>query len=252
MTKSKLILFIYIGIILIQSQTMKIRVFDFPPQYFKDKQGNWQGLDVELAKAVVEEAGFKCEFIDRPWTRALKEINNGTLDIMMNLTISKERSNYLNWIGPIRTSRIVLVVKKENVNLPIESIDDLAKISEKYKLTFGIQQDGFYSKEFNSKLKDPNFEKFFTKITNANQYAPRTNRNMILGFFENQVSMVYQIKTKSEFKDLAIHNFILSEDPVYLGVSKKVSKENFKKLKLAFEKLERNGSLQKIRSSYKK
>lgn len=252
MINTKLFLLLFLSLLLIEAQTIKIRVFDFPPQYYKDKQGNWHGLDVELAKAIVKEAGFQYEFIDKPWTRALKDIQEGKIDLMMNLSMTKERSKFLNWIGRIRTSRMVLVVNKENVNLPIKNLDDLIKISKKYNLPFGIQQDGFYSKEFNEMLKNPNFAKHFTEVTNANQFAPRTERNMLLGFFESQISMVYQIKRNPEFKDLAIHNFILAEEPVYMGISKKVSNSIFNKLKFAYEKLERNGTLKKIRASYKK
>ena len=54
-------------------EVINIRVTDFPPNYYKDENGNWTGLGVELSSIIVKTAGFKtiCWALNSPtMTRA--------------------------------------------------------------------------------------------------------------------------------------------------------------------------------------
>ncbi len=72
----------------------------------------------------------------------------------------------------------------------------------------------------------------------------------ILGFFDDRITMNYLIKNNPEYAGLSIHPFVLQEDEVYFGISKKISKKIYTRLQNAYEKLEKDGTLDKIRSNY--
>ncbi len=241
-------IFIYCATAYGGADTIVARVWDFPPQYYKDASGNLTGIDVELGRALVEAAGQRIEFVERPWSRALNDMKYGGLDLMMNLSITPERAEYMYFIGPERITRMVLIVKQGDENLPIQNMDDLAMVSEKEGKKIGIQQDAVYSGEFNERLNDPGFAGHFDSIADANLHPRKVAEGRILGFFELENTASYQLKHNPFYNGLALHPFVLQEDKVYFGVSKKVSPYILERLRQAYERLEKDGTFDKIRN----
>ncbi|MEW5721985.1 MAG: transporter substrate-binding domain-containing protein [Thermodesulfobacteriota bacterium] len=228
-------------------EVIRVRVTHFPPQYFQDQAGEWTGLDVELARALVVEAGYTPRFISRPWSRALKEMESGELHLMMNLSQTTERSVYLDWIGPERTGELALIVRKGDENLPVHGIDDLPRVAAARGKKFGVQADIYYSDEFMEKLKDPAFAAHFETVSKADNNLMMTVSGRILGFFEDRDSLSYRIAHDPQYRDLAVHPFVISSEDVYFGVSKKVPPGVLPRLREAFKRLEKNGTLEEIR-----
>ena len=232
-------------------QSIKIRVTDYPPQYYQDSRGNWKGLDVELANALVKEAGMVPQFAPLPWSRALSDLKSGSLHIMTNLSKTEERSQFVNWIGPERTNKMVLVIKKENKKFQINSIDDLVRISKEKGIKFGIQSDIFYSEKFNKRLEeDADFAMYFDYVPKANLNVMKAQKSRILGFFEEEVPMVYKIKNDPDYRGLMIHDFYISEADVYFGVTKQLDPALHMRLEEAFRRLLKNKKLEKIQKKY--
>lgn len=229
---------------------IRVRVTDFPPQYYIDDTGNWTGLDVELANAIIKEAGFKAKFIPTSWAAGLKHIEKGTLDMMMNMNKTAKRSKYANWIGPERKAQMALVVSEKNLGMPIKELNDFITISQTRKIRFGIQENLHYSNEFNNKMKNPQFMNSFEIVKNVKINPRKVKANHILGFFEEKFSMVYKIQNDPNYDGLVIHPFILQEEDVFFGISKKISLEVYEKLLGAFEALEQDGTLESIRKRY--
>lgn len=229
---------------------VRVRVTEFAPNYFL-QEGRWRGLDVELAEAVVREAGLEPEFSDLPWSRALNSMQGGELHLMMNLTRTPDREVFIQFFGPERMSKRVLVVRKQHVDLKIESLDDLVTAARKTGQLFGIQRDAKYSEEFDARLKsDPQFVQAFEYVVKGAVMGKMLAGGHTLGFFEDENYVAYQLKNNPDFKDLAIHPFVLASDPVFFGVSKRFDAASTKRLEEAFARLERNGSLGKIRARW--
>ncbi|MCG8569342.1 MAG: transporter substrate-binding domain-containing protein [Spirochaetes bacterium] len=236
---------------LFAQSVIQIRVTHYPPQYYKDSKGNWTGLDVELAAALCKEAGLKYEFVHLPWSRALSDLESGNLHMMMNLSITDERSQFIQWIGPERINKMVIIVKKNNKRLKISSLDDMIQISKQFGKKWGIQADVHYSDEFSKKMEnDSNFSSYFEEVSKADLNVTKTQKDRILGFIEEQVPMVYKIKNDPAFSGLVTHSFVIGEEKVYFGISKKISPSVFKKLKEAYDKLVRKKTLEKIQKKY--
>ncbi|OHD13722.1 MAG: hypothetical protein A2086_12215 [Spirochaetes bacterium GWD1_27_9] len=232
-------------------EKISIRVAEFAPFYFKDKNGNWQGLDVELAKVVIEKAGFNVEYFELPWSRALKHLETGKLDILMNVSMTDERKNKMNFIGPERYGQMGLLVKIENKDWDIKTFESLETISIEKNKKFGIQNGVFYGEEFNNKLKDPNYSKYFVETFSAEKNIVLLNNNKILGFFEDKLYLNYLIKTDIIYQRTVLHSFDgFPKEPIYFAISKKMSKDNYTKLKQVFDLLEKDGTLDKIRKKY--
>lgn len=235
----------------LQAQTaLQVRVTSFPPQYYKNEKKAWTGLDVELAKAWIKEAGFKSEFVELPWARALKELKNGNLHIMMNLSITKERMEFLHFVGPERSSEYALIVRKGDEKFQIKEVKDLYTVCQKENINFGIQVGARYSPELSKKLKeDEGFRNCFDEVPTADLNIEKLLKGRILGFFEGKISMQYRIKTDPKFSSFAIHSYIVHREPTFFGVSKAgVSVEMINKLHIAYENLVKKGTFDQIRN----
>ncbi len=230
---------------------IKIHVYDFPPLVYKNDDGIWTGLDVEMARVMVERAGFIPEFVELPWSRALYDMSRGTLDLMCNLSITPERSEYMAWIGPERESIMGLAVREENKDLVINSLEDLFVVSAEKKLKFGIQDDIFFSPEFNERLKDPAFRALFEFVNDGNQNPAKTVAGRILGYFEELYYIRYCAEKVPEYKGLAVHPFRLKKEDVYFGVSKiGVDSATLGRLEAAYRVLAADGTFRRILADY--
>jgi polar amino acid transport system substrate-binding protein len=232
------------------AEKVRVRVTEFAPNYFQ-KDGQWTGLDVELAAAVVTEAGFIPEFVDLPWSRALSYLQSGQLDMMTNLSRSPDREVFLHFIGPERLSRRRLVVRKENAGLKIESLDDLPRVASAARMPFGIQSNAKYSEAFDARLAgDPDFARHFDKVSVGALLPNKVVNRHNLGFFEDENYVVHQLKHSPDFQTLALHPYVLSAEPVYFGLSKHLAPSTRDKLDAALQKLEKNGTLARIREKW--
>lgn len=228
--------------------TITIRAAHFPPLYYRDPQGEWTGLDVELARLLVTTAGYQPRFVEMPWSRALLAMQQGSLQMMTNLAQSAERDHYIRWLGPERVSTMGIVVKQRNLALTIESLDDLIRLAHQHRSLFGAQQDVYYSEAFNRRLADPEFAAAFSFVTHSELAHRMLQADRILGFVEDVDVMRYQIQSDPEFKGLALHSFRMSGVPVYFGVSRQgVSEAMFQQLQSAFMHLEATGAFARIR-----
>lgn len=229
---------------------VRVRVTEFAPNYFL-QEGRWRGLDVELAEAVVREAGLEPEFADLPWSRALNFMQGGEVHLMMNLTRTPDREVFIQFFGPERLSKRVLVVRRQDLNLKIASLDDLAVVARKTGQLFGIQRDAKYSEEFDARLaSDGLFAQAFEYVAKGALMGKMLAAGRTLGFFEDETYVAYQLKNNPDFRELAVHPFVLASDPVYFGVSKRFDPVAAKRLEDAFTRLERAGSLAKIRARW--
>jgi len=231
-------------------EKIRVRVTQFAPNYFM-QDGQWTGLDVQLAEAVIKEAGYQPEYHELPWSRALAYLQDGRIDMMMNVTRTPDREEFMHFIGPERVSKRVMVVRREHLNLPITGLDDLPKAAERIRIPFGIQQDAKYSEAFDTRYRqDPEFARHFEPVPQGALLPKKTSAGRNLGFFEDENYVAWQARSNPEFQDLVIHAFVLSSDPVYFGVSKHVDAASLKKLDAAFQKLEKNGTLARIRAQW--
>lgn len=254
------VLFALVQLVLITSisdaKEIHVRVAEWPPLYYQDKSGDWSGLEVELAGKIIQTAGFEPKYISVPWKRSLLMMKNGDLQMMLNLSKKKERSEYMYWLGPVRYDKFVLVVKNGNERLPIKTLDDFITVYQKNKIKFGYTSGVNYGDVFNHRLAtDEKFAESFETIHDPKLNMKKVVHSRNLGFFEAKTDIVYQIKTMPEYQNLAIHPFILhrneNDEACYVGISKKgVDPETYRKLDEAYHKLRKNNSLKPILDKY--
>jgi diguanylate cyclase (GGDEF)-like protein len=105
-----------------QPLTIAINQTSFP-YHFVNKQGNADGLMIDLWRLWAQKQEVEIEFVAFPWLDTLSKVGNGAVDIHAGLSILDSRKQHLSFTKPLFPLYIHLYV---NVALnEIEEIDDL-------------------------------------------------------------------------------------------------------------------------------
>lgn len=227
---------------------IRVRVSDFKPQYYQDDKGKWRGLAVEYAEALLKEANCLPVFHKAPWKRALRYMRSGQLDLMLNLSITDERKQYMHFIGPQRDETMVFVVRKD-ADFMVSSLDDLKKLPGR----IGIEAGNYFGKTFDDKIiTDRAFRDKFAEVHDTALNIQKLEHERIVGFFSEKYNAVYKMSTDPTYKNFKINPFIVNQDQVYFGVSRRaVTPELLVTLKNAYERAKSKGIFDKILDRYR-
>lgn len=96
---------------------------EFPPYGYKDKDGEYTGVDLELAEEVCKRQGW--ELVKQPidWDSKDMELTSGTIDCIWNGFTMTGREKDYTWSSPYIDNSQVIVVKADS---DISSLDDLS------------------------------------------------------------------------------------------------------------------------------
>ena len=96
----------------------------FVPMGFEEKNGNYAGFDIELAKYVSKKLGITVHFQPIDWDMKETELQNGTIDAIWNgYSATDERREKVAFTIPYMQNTQILVVKKTS---GIHSVEDMA------------------------------------------------------------------------------------------------------------------------------
>ena len=88
---------------------------EFPPYEMKDDDGNYIGIDVEIATAVAEKLGLELEILDVDFDAALLAVQQGKSDIVMaGVTVNDDRKLVMNFTNTYATGKQVIIVTEDS------------------------------------------------------------------------------------------------------------------------------------------
>lgn len=95
---------------------------NYVPYSYLDSDGNFTGIDVEIAKEACKRMGYTPVFKQIIWDNKDIYLNEGAVDCLWGCFTMTDREDKYNWAGPYMYSRQVVVVNKDS---GIESLADL-------------------------------------------------------------------------------------------------------------------------------
>lgn len=95
----------------------------FPPYEMEDDQGNYIGIDVEIAQAIADKLGLELMIDNMGFTAALEAAQQGKADMVMaGVTVNEDRMAVMDFSDSYATGVQVVIVSE---NSDIASLDDL-------------------------------------------------------------------------------------------------------------------------------
>jgi polar amino acid transport system substrate-binding protein len=98
----------------------------YPPIMFKDKNGEAQGFEVDMARAMGQTLGVKVTFVDSAWEGLLPGIQAGKFDVIIaQMAITAERGKVIHFCKPFEATGIVVVVSPKS---PLTDTSDVKAV----------------------------------------------------------------------------------------------------------------------------
>jgi len=226
---------------------LKLRLAHYPPHAFEDAQGQWRGIDVDVAVMLIKRVGCHYKIIEVPWARAISMLRSGKIDVMPSMSFKKERDEYAKFIGPVRVERIVLA---SPVNRPITLAQ--FKRFDIYNKPITIQRGAFYGSIFAEIYQSSeNPETDFFAIPNNRIKLELLQKGRVSGLIEDELNIYYHLNKEPEFSGYKVHLTTLHQNLVYLAFSRRsVPTKQLQQLNIAYQQLSSSGQLDQIHQYY--
>ena len=104
-------------------ETLKIGSDDYAPYFYRDEDGEFAGIDVELAEEACKRIGKKAVFTEIEWSKKDGLLDSGAVQCLWGSFSMTGREDLYAWAGPYMKSRQVIAVRE---NSGIYSFSDLA------------------------------------------------------------------------------------------------------------------------------
>lgn len=225
----------------------------FPPYEFVDDNGNYAGIDVEIAKLIAAELGMELEIKDVDFGAILGGVESGMYDIgMAGMTVTDERLLQVNFSNTYAKAKQVVIVKADSTITSFEDFytgydadENPAGVKDGVKI--GVQQDTTGHIYASDEPKNWGFGE--DKVI-----AYKTGPDAVQGLLTDKVSAV--IIDSEPAKEFVAQNAGLKildgayADEDYAIAVKKENTELLEKVNAALKKLTDNGKIKEIVDSY--
>lgn len=96
---------------------------EFPPYESTDDNGNYIGIDIEIAQAIADKLGLELVIDNMEFTPALEAVQNGKSDIVMaGVTVNEDRLLVMDFSNTYATG-VQVVIIKEGSNVTMDNLD---------------------------------------------------------------------------------------------------------------------------------
>ena len=106
---------------------LKVGMDTFQPWAMKDKNGNFIGFEIDVARRLAEDMGVKVEFVPTAWSGIIPALLTGKFDVIIGgMGILPKRALKVNFTRPYDYSGMSIVAHKE-LAAGFSSLDDFNK-----------------------------------------------------------------------------------------------------------------------------
>jgi polar amino acid transport system substrate-binding protein len=218
--------------------------------YQFQKETEITGLDNDLVKAIFKQADCKVNFVKRPWARALKEIEAGTIDFASGASMNDERAQFAHFSIPYRDETMVLIVRKgEASKYDLRKITDISGI----KFELGVVRDYYYGEDHKLGLENPDYKKKISEVKDDTANLKKLVAKRIDGVLIDKYVGPYLAKQEGIFEQIEVHPVYINSDNIYLMFSKKtVTPVQVEQFNAAIDALKTSGEFDEILQGYLK
>ena len=223
-------------------QTLTV-VFEEWPPYEYTQGDKVVGIDTEVLEEACRRMGVTPQFLSLPWARALKQVEDGDADAIFSIGYPAQHPFLVFPETPISAQRSVLFTRKDST-LQVKSIQDLEG------KTVGMVRDNFYGDLFDKNQKIVRDESSSQAMVFDKLLAERDD---VLITFE--LVGLFLVKEKQIGEQVKMLDFIIDDQPTYVGFSKAKGAQAealAKQLSDVLKELQQEGVIDAIRNKYLK
>ncbi len=105
-------------------EVIKVGIDRFEPYSYLDINGEYAGIDIELATKAFEKLGYEPEFQIISWEDKDEYLEDGTIDCIWSCYSMTDREDKYQWAGPYMYSRQVVAVRTDSDIYTLSDLQD--------------------------------------------------------------------------------------------------------------------------------
>lgn len=224
---------------------MSLYAQHFPPRFIKSANDEWSGYNVELFKTLMAKIGCTPRYIEVSWGRGLQLLASGELDVISNMSINEQRSDFAHFIGPHQHEEMQLIT---NQPVNVTNMTDLIAADG----LIAIMEGTYYGPDFeNEVLNNYLFRKRLVFVGTTRQKIDLFKLGRVQYAFEDSINLQQFFTTHELNPDQHHLLFTLYQTPVYFAFSKKsIDDKTIKSLLQAWTQLEEEGIVEQLKKRY--
>ncbi|MCH2055795.1 MAG: transporter substrate-binding domain-containing protein [Thalassotalea sp.] len=229
---------------------LKVQTVHYPPLAIAPNSAfnttnQWLGMNFTYLDALFNEANCSYSIYATPLARGLNLLEQGVVDMTLNLSKTAEREAYLAFVGVHRIEKIILAAHRDFSPL-IHDFNDLSKHDGRW-----IWQKGAYYGEplANLAKSDPTFDMRINRSVDNDRMLDFIRKRRADGFFVESTNFEFHKQYDARYEMLERHPITINSEAVYFVFSKQSMKpELIEKFRVAYENLAEKGVWQQINS----
>ncbi|MCW8999015.1 MAG: transporter substrate-binding domain-containing protein, partial [Kangiellaceae bacterium] len=158
----------------------------WPPYQWGNNGNSPRGLQISLVKQIAKQANCKLSFVKQSFSENIEAVKNGTVDFIMDTSITDYRKEFGLFTIPYRFEAMVLYVKPQFIQYCKKgNINDVLGSGIK----IGVNRGNIYGEEVSKVQNDAKFRNNFIDSATNDGLFELFKSGEIDGFFEDPTVM---------------------------------------------------------------
>lgn len=116
---------------------LKVGLSQFNPWAMLDKNGEWIGFEVDVARKLAQDLGVELELVPTQWAGIIPALLTNKFDIIIGgMTITEQRQEQVSFTKPYEYSKMILMLRSE-LKDEVKSLKDMNSPKYKFALRAG-------------------------------------------------------------------------------------------------------------------
>lgn len=218
------------------------------PYQYRDAKGRAQGLDVDLLRLYGKLTHCRLRFVSRPWSRQLRDLKTGRLDLVPGASMTPGRQQYARFSNAYRRETMRLFMSAQSAaNFDFTDFRQMIPVNFRLGVTLGY----YYGSDFQAAMTDPAFRALVTEVPDMSQNFRMLAAGHINGAIADTVVGAYWIRKLGLDGQVVMVPMRVNSDNIHLMFSRQtVEPALVERFNQAIEKARDDGSLRRIMQRY--
>lgn len=211
--------------------------------------GEVGGIAVDVDRAVLAQLGCQMRLVKLPWARALKELENGRLDILHGAFRKPEREVYAYFSGKVLPpSRNILFMHRDAlVRWPVTRLLELRDTP----FRLGAQTNVSYGDDYQQLMSEEAFASRVSFNASRHNLWRMIDKHRLDGLIADESTGVYELRELGLSEQIQPTAVVVSSEAAEVAFSKATSTEAFvQSYAAALQQMVADGSYARIVHNY--
>lgn len=227
---------------------LRVGLDQWAPYQYRDAKGRAQGLDVDLLRLYGRLTHCRLSFVSRPWSRQLRDLKTGRLDLVPGASMTPGRQQYARFSNAYRRETMRLFVSAQSAaDFSFTDFRQMIPVNFRLGVTLGY----YYGSDFQAAMGDPAFRALVTEVPDMSQNFRMLAAGHVNGAIADTLVGAYWIrKLRLEGQVVMVPMQVNSDNIHLMFSSQTVAPALVERFNEAIGKAQKDGSFTQIMQRY--